>query len=96
MYGGDDVIIIACGLNGLNVLVFPELRNSETRERSESYVEDLGTLAEATWAARKISAKFFIDLGGAGKAARYRINVWPKSVEAHFVRVFVVGFWKYF
>ena len=35
------------GLNGLNVLVFPELRNSETRERSESYVEDLGSLAEA-------------------------------------------------
>ena len=43
------------GLNGLNVLVFPELRNSETRERSESYVEDLGTLAEATRSRRRIA-----------------------------------------
>ena len=40
-------------MNGLNVLVSPELRNSETRERSESYVEDLGTLAEATRSRRR-------------------------------------------
>ena len=40
-------------MNGLNVLVLPELRNSETRERSESCAEDLGTLAEATRSRRR-------------------------------------------
>ena len=41
-------LAVACaGLNGLNVLVSPELGNSETRKRSESCLEDLGTLAEA-------------------------------------------------